>query len=86
MNRAERGFTLFEVLVALAIAAVVLSAAVKLVGLYVGNSARIQERLYGHWAASNLLHAPEAMTIGSFSSTICCNGRPLSEKVALELF
>ena len=55
MNRAERGFTLFEVLVALAIAAVVLSAAVKLVGLYVGNSARIQERLYGHWAASNLL-------------------------------
>lgn len=53
--RVDKGFTLFEVLVALVVAAVALSASVKLIGQYAGNSARIQERLYGHWAASNLL-------------------------------
>ena len=51
----RRGFTLFEVLVALAVAAVALTAATQVVGLYVGNSARIQERIFAHWAASNVL-------------------------------
>lgn len=57
MPRTDRhgGFTLFEVLVALAVAAVALTAATQVVGLYVSNSARIQERIYAHWAASNLL-------------------------------
>ena len=51
----DPGFTLFEVLVALAVAAVALTAAVQLIGTYVSNSAKIQERIYAHWAASNLL-------------------------------
>ena len=57
MQRIDRnlGFTLFEVLIALAVAAVALTAAVQLIGFYVGNSAGIQERVYAHWAASNLL-------------------------------
>lgn len=53
--RRIRGFTLFEVLVALSVAAVALAAAVKVTGLFVSNSARIQERLYAHWAAANVL-------------------------------
>ena len=55
MRRVESGFTLLEVLVALVVAAVALSASIKLIGLYAGNSARIQERLYAHWAASSVL-------------------------------
>lgn len=55
----NRGFTLFEVLVALAVAAVALTAAVQLIGLYVVNSAKIQERVYAHWVASNLLVASQ---------------------------
>lgn len=55
MRRGNSGFTLLEVLVALVVAAVALSASIKLIGLYAGNSARIQERLYAHWAASSVL-------------------------------
>jgi general secretion pathway protein I len=55
----NRGFTLFEVLVALAVAAVALTAAVHLIGVYVANSAKIQERVYAHWVASNLLVASQ---------------------------
>lgn len=55
MRRVDGGFTLLEVLVALVVAAVSLSASVKLIGLYAGNSAEIQERLYAHWAASTVL-------------------------------
>lgn len=55
----NRGFTLFEVLVALAVAAVALTAAVQLIGVYVANSAKIQERVYAHWVAANLLVASQ---------------------------
>ena len=62
MKRSARGFTLFEVLVALSVAAVALTAAVKVVGLFVSNSARIQERLYAHWAAANVLSTVQLET------------------------
>lgn len=58
----SRGFTLFEVLVALSVAAIALTAAVKLVGFYVRNSAEIQERLYAHWAAGNVLVSAQLTT------------------------
>ena len=56
MVRAERarGFTLLEVLVALAIASIALTSAIKVIGIFVGNSARLQERIYAHWAAENV--------------------------------
>ena len=60
--RRLRGFTLFEVLVALSVAAVALTAAVKVTGLFVSNSARIQERLYAHWAAANVLSTVQLET------------------------
>jgi len=55
MPRPDRapGFTLFEVLMALAIAAVALAGLGRLIGVYVNTSAEVQARLYGHWVASN---------------------------------
>lgn len=57
MKGAERsaGFTLLEVLVALTVAAVALAAGMKLIGVYVADSAEVQQRLYAHWAAGNVL-------------------------------
>ena len=54
-SKRNRGFTLFEVLIALAVAAVALTAAVRLIGLYVSSSAEVQERIYAHWAGANVL-------------------------------
>jgi len=58
----NRGFTLLEVLMALAIAAVALAGLSKIIGLYVSDSAKIQERLYAHWAAANLMVLDELET------------------------
>jgi general secretion pathway protein I len=49
------GFTLLEVLVALAVAAVALAAVSRVIGLYVGDSVEIQQRVLAHWLAQNLL-------------------------------
>lgn len=55
MARGEKGFTLLEVLVALTVAGVALAALMKIIGVYVSDSADIQQRIYAHWAASNVL-------------------------------
>ncbi len=49
------GFTLLEVLVALAILALALSAAIRAAGSYAGNQAYLQERTLAHWVARNAL-------------------------------
>ena len=49
------GFTLLEVLVALAVLALALSAAVSAAAAYVGNQAYLQERTLAHWVARNVL-------------------------------
>lgn len=49
------GFTLLEVLVALAVLALSLAAAIRASGAYVGNQAYLQERTLGHWVARNTL-------------------------------
>lgn len=49
------GFTLLEVLVALAVLALALAAAVSAAAAYVGNQAYLQERTLAHWVARNVL-------------------------------
>lgn len=49
------GFTLLEVLVALAVLALSLAAAIRASGAYVGNQAYLQERTLAHWVARNTL-------------------------------
>jgi general secretion pathway protein I len=48
-----RGFTLLEVLVALAIVAVALSAAVRAGGVSIDSSAQVKERMLASWVAQN---------------------------------
>ncbi|MFA7386548.1 MAG: type II secretion system minor pseudopilin GspI [Thiohalobacteraceae bacterium] len=50
-----RGFTLLEVLVALAVLALALAAAIRASGAYAGNQAYLQERTLAHWVARNAL-------------------------------
>lgn len=49
------GFTLLEVLVALAVLALALAAAVSAGAAYVSNQAYLQERTLAHWVARNAL-------------------------------
>ncbi len=51
----QRGFTLVEVLVALAIAAIALMAALRAVESLVGSSQEIRIRSYAQWSAENRL-------------------------------
>lgn len=53
--RAARGFTLIEVLVALAILAVALAAASRAMGSLAAGSGELRERLLAEWVAQNRL-------------------------------
>jgi len=48
-----RGFTLLEVIIALAILALALGAAVKSVGSYANNATYLRDRTFAHWVALN---------------------------------
>ena len=52
-GRRQRGFTLLEVIVALAVIAFALAAAVSAVSGNTRNAAGLQERTYAHWVAMN---------------------------------
>jgi general secretion pathway protein I len=52
---AHRGFTLLEVLVALAIIAIALTAAVRAAGVSLDSSAQVRERMFATWIAQNRL-------------------------------
>ncbi len=53
MKRSALGFTLLEVIVALAILSIVLAAAVKGIGGYVSNATYLRDRTLAHWVAMN---------------------------------
>lgn len=51
----QGGFTLLEILVALAIVAVALGAIISEVGRHVYNTAQLRDRTIAHWVAMNLV-------------------------------
>jgi general secretion pathway protein I len=53
--RTARGFTLIEVLVALAIVAIALAAALRAVGALAASEAELHDRLLAGWSADNVL-------------------------------
>ena len=55
MMRRRRGFTLVEVLVALAITALVLGAGIKAAGALTDNAQRLGDVTAAHWCADNAL-------------------------------
>ena len=55
VNRAQRGFTMIEVLVALAIIAVALAASLRAVGSLASGEADLHRRLLAGWSADNTL-------------------------------
>ncbi len=59
-RRGRCGFTLVEVLVALAVVALALGAMVRLMGDAAGNAQRLEQRTLGHWVAMNELALLEA--------------------------
>ena len=54
-NRYTKGFTLLEVMVALAVIALALAAATSAVSGNIRNASGLQQRTYAHWVAMNKL-------------------------------
>jgi general secretion pathway protein I len=54
-SRRQRGFTLLEVLIALAVLAIAMGAVIKSTGDYTGNHAWLRDRTLATWVARNVL-------------------------------
>ncbi len=55
MNRAASGFTLLEVMVAMAVLAIAMAALVRTAITQVDNTGYLETKTFAHWAASNQL-------------------------------
>lgn len=60
--RAARGFTLLEVLVALAVLAVALGAVIQATGSFTRNQAYLRDRTFAEWVAHNQLVSMQLAT------------------------
>ncbi len=55
-SRQQRGFTLLEILVALAVLALALGAVIKAASDYTGNVTHLRDRTFANWVARNVLN------------------------------
>lgn len=55
MRQSQRGFTLIEVIVAMAIAAIGLIALMDSAGVYSKNTARLRDKVTAQWVANNVM-------------------------------
>jgi len=68
----RRGFTLIEILVALAIIAVALTAVVAETGQHLGSAVHMRDRTFAHWVAMN--RVAEAHIAGTWPAAGTSNG------------
>ncbi len=75
----EAGFTLIEILVALAIVAIALAAVVAETSHYVYSTSRLQDRTLAHWVAVNRIVEQQLSTVwpatGATNGTVELGGR-----------
>lgn len=62
-SRVQRGFTLIEVLVALAVLAISLAAVINGISSNVSNAAHLRDRTLAHWVAMNKVAEVQASAI-----------------------
>lgn len=58
--RAQRGFTLLEILVALAVLALAMGAVINAVSDYTGTVSHLRDRTFANWVARNVLNDYQA--------------------------
>lgn len=72
-SRLQRGFTLLEVLIAMAVIAIALTAIIKTGSNAAANTAYLKEKTYAHWVAMNRLSELQAKknwpSVGTLSDT-----------------
>ena len=81
----KRGFTLIEVLVALAIIAIALIGVVKLTGATADNTRALEQRLHARWLAQNQLALARATRGWPEPGATTTTGRMSGEEFAVKL-
>jgi general secretion pathway protein I len=79
LSRPIRGFTLLEILVALAVLAVTMGAVIKAVGGYTSNQAYLRDRTLATWVARNVLVEQQVKnawpSVGELKGSVEMGGR-----------
>ncbi|VVN60519.1 Type II secretion system protein I [Pseudomonas fluorescens] len=88
--KADKGFTLLEVMIALAIFAILAAAVMSACQYVLGQSARVEARLLGAWLADNHLNdmqlqtAPPALGLQTLNVTYARRDWRLSRRITAE--